>query len=67
MWVLAMKQNYVTVIEPNICGYLLLNWLHVTVIEPNICGYLLWNWINVTLESLMFVGTFYGTGFMSRL
>jgi len=37
-----MELVYITVIGPNICGFLVWNWLHVTFIDPNICGSLLW-------------------------
>ena len=54
-------------IEPNICGSLVWNWLHVTVIDPNICGSLAWNWFHVMLIEPNFLGPKHGTGFMSRL
>jgi hypothetical protein len=65
--VFNIERLHDTVMEPNICGSLVWNWLHVTFVEPNICRSLVRNWQHVTVIGPNICSSFYGTGFMSRL
>jgi len=63
----CMNRFHVTLIEPNICGSLVLNWFYITVKEPNICRSSVWKWLHVTITEPNICTFLYGTSFVSRL